>query len=357
MQQAAAERGWMRSGAERFPGPGSTSPADKVGHDPAMKAAEKIGTRMQVGLIQEEKLFQAPAYQAEPFLSRMWSIRLRTGIRSPTEGYAMLKEYHYDHLIRWPRGERAAVFLTFDFQGGEDVKPDKNGFLNYEMWSQGEYGPHHAIYRLLRILKEEDIKATFLTCGAIAERFPEAVQAILDHGHVVEGHGYNHEIARYLPRDEEDQVMKKTIAMVHKRTGRRCYGWRSCTQSTNTIELLIENGFVFNTNCFHEELPFLWEKDGKLLVELPRQPFGDGTLFGHRHGEYGNPYHGLETWKAYFDELYSESSAERPKYIPFTMHPYIIGRPGRTLALRGIIHHIKRAGDLWFPTGIELAEW
>jgi peptidoglycan/xylan/chitin deacetylase (PgdA/CDA1 family) len=93
------------------------------------------------------------------------------------------------------------------------------------------------------------------------------------------------------------------------------------------------------------------------LVELPRQPFGDGTLFGHRHGEYGNPYHGLETWKAYFDELYSESSAERPKYIPFTMHPYIIGRPGRTLALRGIIQHMKKAGNLWFPTGIELAEW
>src|SRR5262249_40037345 len=39
----------------------------------------------------------------------------------------MLKEYHYGHLVRWPRGERAAVFLTFDFQGGEDVKPDKNG--------------------------------------------------------------------------------------------------------------------------------------------------------------------------------------------------------------------------------------
>ena len=82
------------------------------------------------------------------------------------------------------------------------MKPDKNGILNYENWSQGEYGPHHAIYRLLRSLKEENVKATFLTCGAIAERFPEAVQAILDHGHVVEGHGYNHEIARYLPEAE-----------------------------------------------------------------------------------------------------------------------------------------------------------
>src|SRR4029077_19134397 len=85
--------------------------------------------------------------------------RTRTGFQLQN-GTAMLKEYHYDHLIRWPNNERAAVFLTFDFQGGEDVKPDKNGILNYESWSQGEYGPHHAIYRLLRILEEENIKAT-----------------------------------------------------------------------------------------------------------------------------------------------------------------------------------------------------
>jgi peptidoglycan-N-acetylglucosamine deacetylase len=124
----------------------------------------------------------------------------------------------------------------------------------------------------------------FLTCGAIAERFPEAVQATLDHGHVVEGHGYNHEIARYLSRDEEDQVMKKAIAMIQKRTGRRCYGWRSCTQSTNTIELLIENGFVFN----------------QLLSPRTALPLGErgqapgraaAPAVGHRHSEYGNPYH------------------------------------------------------------------
>jgi hypothetical protein len=42
------------------------------------------------------------------------------------------------------------------------------------------------------------------------------------------------------------------------------------------------------------------------------------------------------------------------------MHPYIIGRPGRTLALRGILQHMREkagAGNLWFPTGIELAEY
>ena len=268
----------------------------------------------------------------------------------------MLKEYHYDHLMRWPGDKRVAVFFTFDFQGGEDVKPDKNGILNYESWSQGEYGPHHAIYRILRVLREEGVKASFLTCGAIAERFPEAVKAILADGHTVEGHGYNHEIARYLPRNEEDVVMKRAIAMIEKRAGSRPVGWRSCTQSTNTIELLIENGFAYNTNCFHEEYPFLWEKNGKILVELPRQPFGDGTLFGHRHGEYGNPHHGLETWKAYFDEMYEESAIQ-PKYVPFTCHPYIIGRPGRTLALRGIIRHMKATGQVWFGNGREISDW
>ena len=269
----------------------------------------------------------------------------------------MLKEYHYDHLIRWPRGERACVFLTFDFQGGEDVKPDKNGVLNYEMWSQGEYGPHHAIYRLLRILKEEDIKATFLTCGAIAERSRRRCRPFSTTAMWWRAMGTTTRspaICRATKKTGDEEDHRHDSRSV---TGRRCYGWRSCTQSTNTIELMIENGFVFNTNCFHEEMPFLWEKNGKLLVELPRQPFGDGTLFGHRHGEYGNPHHGLETWKAYFDELYSESSPERPKYIPFTMHPYIIGRPGRTLALRGIIQHMRKAGSLWFPTGIELAEY
>ena len=81
-------------------------------------------------------------------------------------------------------------------------------------------------------------------------------------------------------------------------------------------------------------------------------------MFGHRHGEFGNPFFGLEVWKAYFDELWAES-AEKPKYVPFTCHPYIIGRPGRTLALRGIIQHMKKVSDgkIWFTSGIELAEW
>ena len=265
----------------------------------------------------------------------------------------MLKEYHYNDRIRWPDGKRIAVTLTFDFQGGEDVRPLPNGLIDHEEWTQCEYGPNTAIWRILRILDEENVKATFLTCGGIAERYPDAVKAIVAKGHEIAGHGYHHETARDLTREQEDDVQTRTVAMIRERTARRPYGWRSCTQSPNSIELLMQHGFLWNSNSFSHDLPFLWESDGKVLVELPRQPFGDGRTYFNDHG---NPSDTLTIWKGMFDEFYEESKLA-PAYVPFQFHPYISGRAGRARTLRGIIQHMKKADGAWIATGSEVARW
>src|SRR5580692_4639726 len=151
----------------------------------------------------------------------------------------MLKEYHHDGKFSWPDNRRVAIALTFDFQGGEDVRPGPDGKLDHEEYTQCEYGPHTAIWRILRILEEENVKATFLTCGAIAERFPDAVKAIVANGHEIAGHGYHHEVARNLTREQEREVMSKTTDMIRGRTAQWPVGWRSCTQSPNSLELLM----------------------------------------------------------------------------------------------------------------------
>ncbi len=264
----------------------------------------------------------------------------------------MVNAFHYDGSFSWPQGQRMAVMLTFDFQGGEDIRP-KDGKIDHEKYTQAEYGPNTGIYRILRILKEENIRATFLTCGAIAERYPEAVKAIVAGGHEVAGHGYHHEVARDLSREDETVVMQRTSAMILDRAGNPPRGWRSCTQSPNSIELLMEQGFDWNSNDFSRDLPFLWEKDGKTLVELPRQPFGDGRTY---FADHGNADATLVVWKGMFDELHAES-ADQPGYCPFQFHPYISGRPGRSAALRAIIRHMKAAEGVWFATGSEVASW
>ena len=214
----------------------------------------------------------------------------------------MVTEHHAKEKIFWPDGSRIAVMLSFDFQGGEDVKPGPDGKMNNEEWTQGEYGPRTGIRRILRLLEANQVKATFLSCGAIAERYPEAAQTIVSRGHEMAGHGYHHEVARDLTREEERDVVRRTTEMIRSRTGKRPVGWRSCTQSPNSLELLMEQGYLWNSNSFAYDLPFVWAQAGHKLVELPRQPFGDGRLYGH--SDSGNPNDTLLVWKSFFDELY-----------------------------------------------------
>jgi peptidoglycan-N-acetylglucosamine deacetylase len=265
----------------------------------------------------------------------------------------MLEEHHLKDQIDWPEGKRMAIFLSFDFQGGEDLRPNKNGIMNHEEWTQAEYGPRTGIWRILRILDECAVKATFLTCGGIAERYPEQVKAIVQHGHEIAGHGYHHETARDLTKEEERDVIQRTTAMIEKRTGKRPVGWRSCTQSPNSLELLMEQGYLWNSNSFSYDLPFLWEQGQRSLVELPRQPFGDGRAYGHRDS--GNANDTLVIWKGMFDDFYEESKLG-PAFCPFQFHPYISSRPGRARALKEIIQYMKKHDGVWFAKGSEVAE-
>ena len=265
-----------------------------------------------------------------------------------------IQEFHSNGKVFWPNNCRIAVSLTFDFQGGEDVKPDRDGKMNHEEYTQAEYGPKTGIWRILRILAENQVKATFLTCGGIAERYPEAVASIVAQGHEVAGHGYHHEVARDLSREEEYDVMRRTTDMIKNRAGQRPLGWRSCTQSPNSLELLMEHGYLWNSNSFSHDLPFVWQNGDKQLVELPRQPFGDGRGYGHRDS--GNPADVLVIWKGLFDDLYEESKTT-PMFCPFQFHPYISSRPGRARTLAAIVQHMKSREGVWFAKGSEIANW
>ena len=265
----------------------------------------------------------------------------------------MIQDRHLKDALSWPEGRRMAVMLSFDFQGGEDVRPDRNGRINHEEWTQAEYGPQTGIWRILRILEETGVKATFLTCGGIAERYPEQVKAIVQNGHEVAGHGYHHEVARDLTLEQEREVIQKTTAMIEKRAGKRPLGWRSCTQSPNSLELLMEHGYLWNSNSFSFDLPFLWEDKGNTLVELPRQPFGDGRAYGHNDS--GNSSNALVIWKGMFDEFYEESKFG-PTFCPFQFHPFISSRPGRARALKELIQYMSKHEGVWFARGSEVAE-
>jgi hypothetical protein len=59
--------------------------------------------------------------------------------------------------------------------------------------------------------------------------------------------------------------------MILNRSQKRPFGWRSCTQSPNSIELLMEQGYLWNSNSFSHDLPFVWQ-NGKKKVSRAAAP-------------------------------------------------------------------------------------
>jgi peptidoglycan/xylan/chitin deacetylase (PgdA/CDA1 family) len=193
-----------------------------------------------------------------------------------------------------------------------------------------------------------------LTCGAVAERYPDAIRAIAHNGHELAGHGYHHDVAHDLTRIQEKKIIQRTTDMIGKIAGKRPVGWRSCTQSPNSIPLLMEQKYIWNSNSFAFDLPFIWASGKQRMLELPRQPFGDGRIYGRRDS--GNPQNALVIWKSLFDELYEESE-KTPTFCPFQFHPYVSNRPGRAKVPSELIRHMKGCKGAWFATGTEIAQW
>lgn len=81
--------------------------------------------------------------------------------------------------------------------------------------------------RILGLLGEYDIRATFFVLGWVAERYPLMVRRIADAGHEVASHSYEHrEVYDHsLASFRED--LKRSIGSLEKITGQRVLGFRA----------------------------------------------------------------------------------------------------------------------------------
>jgi hypothetical protein len=87
------------------------------------------------------------------------------------------------------------------------------------------------------------------------------------------------------------------------------------------------------------------------LVELPRQPFGDGRLYASEPGGRSSGQRAAAMARL-FNHLYAES-AIAPMFTTFQLHPYVSSRLGRTSALKEMIEYMKGHGGVWFATGVD----
>ncbi|HCY02529.1 MAG TPA: polysaccharide deacetylase family protein, partial [Erythrobacter sp.] len=69
-------------------------------------------------------------------------------------------------------------------------------------WDALELRVGDNVARILDLFDEAGVKATFFTLGWVAERNPAAMRAIVDRGHELASHGYDHTRVFTFSRDE-----------------------------------------------------------------------------------------------------------------------------------------------------------
>ena len=261
----------------------------------------------------------------------------------------------------WPGETQCVAMLGFDIDGVTSWINRDPAFANHpSLMSMAEYGPAVATPRILDMLDQYSIPASFYIPGYVAENYSGLVKEIADRGHEVAHHGYMHEPPSTLSREQEDEVLRRGIDILGGITGQQPLGYRSPSWelSEHSLDLLISRGFVYDTSLMGDDAPYMQAspKTGKEIVEIPiHWLLDDAPNFvyapvANRMGPMRNPDEVYGTWAAEFEGLYRYGRA-----YTLTMHPQYVGRPGRLLMLERLINYINTYPNVEWMRAIDVA--
>lgn len=107
--------------------------------------------------------------------------------------------------------------------------------------------------KLLDILAERKVKATFFVLGFVAEKHPELIGEIENGGHEVATHGYAHrQVYRITPRLFREDL-KKAVRIISPLTSKPVRGYRAPEWSIRDdslwgLDILREEGFEYDSS-------------------------------------------------------------------------------------------------------------
>ena len=256
----------------------------------------------------------------------------------------------------WPGDARVAVLLSFDVDN--ETIWLRNDDTSIGGLSQGEYGSRVALDRILRLLEEHNISASFFGPAVSFSIAPEMIRKIQSYDrHEIGVHGWIHETNATLPRDEEERLLIKAVERMTELIGKRPVGYRapSWNLSESTLDLLMEMGFLYDSSLMADDRPYEILANGEPtgFVELPvHWILDDAPLMNPLGQRYSSPRDVLQVYKDEFDVAYEEGTT-----FVLTMHPHYIGHRSRIVVLRELIEYIKAKPDVWFGTHEEAVRW
>ncbi len=257
----------------------------------------------------------------------------------------------------WPGNARVAVAVTFDL----DNEFPLTDLLPLPI-ATGAYGALEGMPRILRLLDQHQIPASFYVPTGSAILQPQLIPSILDVGcHEIGLHGWQHELVTGLSGPEEErQLLQEQIEFMRRETGKTPAGYRapSLAITVDTPRLLVECGLQYDSSLVGRDdcYELLSQGEPTGLVEVPN----NWLLIDYYYLHMDDVYQGVlpspdEVYKVYAAEF--EGALEEGGLFMLTLHPHVIGRRSRIRMLDRLLGYIRARPDVWFATVEQIAAY
>ncbi len=274
--------------------------------------------------------------------------------------------------VTWPNNAKLALQIVLNYEEGAEnniLHGDKNSetFLSeiigakaikdrhINMESMYEYGSRRGFWRIHKLFQEKKIPVTIFGVAMALERNPEVCNAIKNGNYEIACHGWRWIDYQNVKKSIEKKDMKLAIKTIKKIFGERPLGWYTGRCSTNTRDLVFEDGgFLYDSDSYSDDLPYWEYKKNKKQLIIPYTLDNNDMRFATNQGfNSGDQFYTY--LKDSFDALYDEGKTN-PKMMSVGLHCRLIGRPGRFQALKKFIDYVLKFDDVWICKRVDIAK-
>jgi peptidoglycan/xylan/chitin deacetylase (PgdA/CDA1 family) len=222
-------------------------------------------------------------------------------------------------------------------------------------WAWHEYGQRVAFWRLKNIFDEFEVAGTLVLNGSVCDEYPQIVDASLESGWDMAGHGWIQRALSAVP--DQREMIHRVFKRLSEYAGKPPAGWLgpALAETHDTVDWLHEAGFEYVADWVLDDQPVDLRTKHGTMVSIPyTQELNDLAMLliqGHRAAEYAD--RAIDE----FDQLIEDASDGSSRIMCFTLHPYIMGVPHRVKHLRRILEHVCGRDDTHVWTGEQILDW
>ena len=122
--------------------------------------------------------------------------------------------------------------------------------------------------KILEVLRQKRVKATFFVLGFVAERHPDLIRTIDGAGHEIATHGYAHRRVYAMSPDRFRQDLIRAVSIISAATGKPVKGYRAPEWSIRddslwALDILQQEGFEYDSSM--APLPIIGNPDYAMI--------------------------------------------------------------------------------------------